>query len=167
MDLVQIPRNPEKEVFTLKAGDHYFAFITSEEGVFLVPETFSSPLVASNKARSLKRVHKIQVNLKKTEKAKTPSKLQPKCIFYTEAEVTKLTHLRFRESWFIVAPKGGYVKSVMEDNKVVEYAKDLSKAKDFKSYEEASDYMKTLDLVVQAGHSLRRYFKETQPLKRS
>ena len=63
MDLVQIPKNPEKEVFTLKAGEHYFAFITSEESVFLIPEPFKSPLVASNKARSLKRVHKIQVNL--------------------------------------------------------------------------------------------------------
>jgi hypothetical protein len=167
MDLVQIPKNPEKEVFTVKAGEHYFAFITSEESVFLIPEPFKSPLVASNKARSLKRVHKIQVNLKKTEKPKTASKLQPKYVLYTEAEVAKLTHLRFRETWFILAPKGGYVKSVMEGKKVVEYANDLSEAREFKTYEEASDYMKTLDLVIKNGHSLRRYFKETKPFKTS
>lgn len=166
MDLVQIPKNPEKEVFTLKAGENYFAFITSEDSVFLVAEPFKSPLVASNKARSLKRVHKIQVNLKKTEKPKTASKLQPKCVLYTEAEVAKLTHLRFRETWFILAPKGGYVKSVMEGKKVVEYTEDISNAKEFKSYEEATDYLKTLDLVVKTGHGLRRYFKETKQIDR-
>ncbi len=167
MDLVQIPKNPGKEVFTLKAGENYFAFITSEDSVFLIPEPFKSPLVASNKARSLKRVHKIQVNLKKTEKPKTASKLQPKCVLYTEAEVAKLTHLRFRETWFILAPKGGYVKSVMHANKVVEYTDDINSAKEFKSYEEASDYLKTLDLVVRTGHGLRRYFKETKQVPRS
>lgn len=166
MDLVQIPKNPEKEVFTLRAGEHYFAFITSEDSVFLVTEPFKSPLIASNKARSLKRVHKIQVNLKKTEKPKTASKLQPKCVLYTEAEVAKLTHLRFRETWFILAPKGGYVKKVMEDGEIVEYTQDIKDAREFKSYEEASDYLKTLDLVVRLGHGLRRFFKETKDIKK-
>jgi hypothetical protein len=162
MDLVQIPKNPEKEVFTLKAGESYFAFITSEDSVFLVPEPFKSPLVASNKARSLKRVHKIQVNLKKTEKPKAASKLQPKCVLYTEAEVAKLTHLRFQETWLILAPKGGeYVRSVLQNKKVVEYTNNISDAKAFKSYEEAAGFIKTLDMVIKKGHDLRRYFKQT------
>jgi hypothetical protein len=161
MDLVKIPRGPEKEIFTIRSGDQYFAFITGEEDIFLIDEAFESPLVASNKARALKRQHKIQVNLKKTKKPNIKSKLQPKCVLYTEAEVAKLTHLKFRETWLICAPKGGYVKKLMEGNKVVEYTNNNDEAKAFKSYEDASDYIKTLDMVVKRGHSLRRYFTRT------
>jgi hypothetical protein len=161
MDLVRIPRGPEKEVFTVKSGDRYFAFITGPDDIFLIDEPFQSPLVASNKARALKREHKIQVNLKKTKKPKIEGKLQPKYVLYTEAEVAKLTHLRFRETWLICAPKGGFVSKVMQDNKVVEYTEDHGKAKTFKSYEDASDYVKTLDMVVKKGHSLRRFFAKT------
>lgn len=161
MELVRIPRGPEKEVFTVRAGDRYFAFITGAEDIYLLEESFESPLVASNKARALKRQHKIQVNLKKTKKPAVQSKLQPKCVLYTEAEVAKLTHLRFRETWLICAPKGGYVKKVMQDNKVVEYTNDNKEAKSFKSYEDAADYVKTLDMVVKKGHNLRRYFTRT------
>ena len=161
MDLVKIPRGPEKEIFTVKSGDQYFAFITGAEDIYLIDEPFKSPLVASNKARALKRQHKIQVNLKKTKKPAAQGKLQPKCVLYTEAEVAKLTHLRFRETWLICAPKGGYVKKVMQDNKVVEYTNDNKEAKSFKSYEDAADYVKTLDMVVKKGHNLRRYFTRT------
>lgn len=161
MDLVKIPRGPEKEVFTVKSGDRYFAFITGADDIFLIDEPFESPLVASNKARALKRQHKIQVNLKNTKKPVAKSKLQPKYVLYTEAEVAKLTHLRFREAWLICAPKGGFVAEIMQNNKVVEYTTDHSKAKTFKSYEDASDYIKTLDMVVKKGHSLRRFFART------
>lgn len=161
MDLVKIPRGPEKEIFTVKSGDQYFAFITGAEDIYLIDEPFKSPLVASNKARALKRQHKIQVNLKKTKKSNIEGKLQPKCVLYTEAEVAKLTHLRFRETWLICAPKGGYVADVMKNKKVVEYTENMTNAKAFKSYEDASDYVKTLDMVVKKGHSLRRYFTRT------
>ena len=108
-------------------------------------------------------IHKIYliINLKKTKKPAAQSKLQPKCVLYTEAEVAKLAHLRFRETWLICAPKGGYVKKVMQDNKVVEYTDNNKEAKSFKSYEDAADYVKTLDMVVKKGHSLRRYFTRT------
>mgnify|MGYP000037964001 FL=1 len=75
--------------------------------------------------------------------------------------MAKLAHLRFRETWLICAPKGGYVKKVMQDNKVVEYTDNNKEAKSFKSYEDAADYVKTLDMVVKKGHSLRRYFTRT------
>jgi hypothetical protein len=75
--------------------------------------------------------------------------------------VAKLTHLRFREAWLILAPQGGYVENLMENKKVVGYTKNLSNAKVFKSYEDASDYVKTLDMVVKKGHTLRRYFVQT------
>lgn len=161
MDLVKIPRGPEKEIFTIRSGDRYFAFITGADDIFLIDEPFESPLVASNKARALKRQHKIQVNLKNTKKPVAKSKLQPKCVLYTEAEVAKLTHLRFRETWLICAPQGGFVSDVMKNNKVVKYTQEYTDAKKFKSYEDASDYVKTLDLVVKKGHSLRRYFVRT------
>jgi hypothetical protein len=161
MDLVKIPRGPEKEVFTVRSGDQYFAFITGADDIFLIDEPFKSPLVASNKARALKRQHKIQVNLKNTKKPVTKSKLQPKCVLYTEAEVAKLTHLRFRETWLICAPQGGFVSEVMQNDKVVEYTKEYGTAKAFKSYEDASDYVKTLDMVIKKGHTLRRYFTRT------
>jgi hypothetical protein len=161
MELVRIPRGPEKEIFTVRAGDRYFAFITGEEDIFLLEESFESPLVASNKARALKRQHKIQVNLKKTKKPNIESKLQPKCVLYTEAEVAQLTHLRFRETWLICAPKGGYVANVMQNKKVVEYTDNMEDAKSFKTYESASDYVKTLDMVVRKGHNLRRCFTRT------
>ena len=161
MDLVKIPRGPEKEIFTIRSGDQYFAFITGEEDIFLIDEAFESPLVASNKARALKRQHKIQVNLKKTKKPNIKSKLEPKCVLYTEAEVAKLTHLRFRETWLICAPKGGYVANVMQNKKVVEYTDTMENAKAFTTYESASDYVKTLDMVVKKGHNLRRCFTRT------
>ena len=75
--------------------------------------------------------------------------------------MAKLTHLRFREAWLILAPQGGYVENVMENKKVVEYTEDAGKAKVFKSYEDATDYVKTLDMVVKKGHTLRRYFIQT------
>jgi hypothetical protein len=49
----------------------------------------------------------------------------------------------------------------MENRKVVDYTRDVSNAKVFKSYEDASDYVKTLDMVVKKGHTLRRYFVQT------
>jgi hypothetical protein len=34
----------------------------------------------------------------------------------------------------------------------------VAEAKVFKNYEDASAFLKTLDMVVKRGHSLRRYF---------
>ena len=161
MELTRISKNPEKEVFTIKAGEHYLGFIVGDEDLYLIPEMFESPLVASNKARSLKRIHKIEANVKKNTKLAVKSKVRPKCVLYTETEVAKLTHLRFREAWLILAPQGGYVENVMENKKVVDYTQDASNAKVFKSYEDASDYVKTLDMVIRKGHTLRRYFVQT------
>lgn len=161
MQLLELDKTIDKEVFTVKANGEYYAVINSEDKFYIVSEKFSSPLVASNTARKLRRERKIKFEQTKASNKTSKAKIPEKARIYTEAEVGRLTHLQFKEAWLILAPQGGYVRSVMNDKKVVEYAKEMSEAKVFPSYEDASDYVKTLDLVVKRGHTLRRFFVRT------
>jgi hypothetical protein len=162
MELAQFSKNPNKEICTIKANGVYMVAIAGDDDLFILPELFDSPLVACNKARALKKQHKIEVNLKKIPAKPNQVKVEKKCVLYTETEVAKLTHLRFKEAWLILSPTGGYVSSVLTNKQVARYSPDVADARVFKNYEDASAFVKTLDMVVKRGHSLRRYFVENE-----
>lgn len=162
MELAQFPKNANKEVFTVKAEGVYLAAIVGDDDIYILPELFESPLVACNKARSLKKKHKIEVNLKKSPINQKQTKVEKKCILYTETEVVKLTHLRFKEAWLILGPTGTYVSEVLKNKRVAQYAKEISGAHVFKNYEDASSHAKMLDMVIKKGHNLRRYFVQNE-----
>lgn len=160
--LLEIPKNPEKEVFTIKHNGEYYAAIAGDSSVYVCPEAFDSPLKASNHARAVKRQHKITVNIKKQEKTGV-SKNTPKMIrrnrLYTEAEMASQTELKFREVWLIVGPNGNYAGEVLTKDKVVSYVADKESANTYKTYEEAIITLNVLDRVVKKGHQLRRFFE--------
>ena len=162
VNLIEIPKHPDKEVFTVKVDNRYYAVITGNDSMYMIPEMFDSPLKASNHARSLKRQLKIDVNIKKEQKTKVlnnTTKILRKKQFYTEAEMASETRLKFREVWLIVSPDNRYVGQVLKDNEVVKYVESQNYAFAFKTYEEATLNLKTLDMVVKKGHKLKRFFE--------
>jgi len=168
MNLIEIPLQPTKEVFTVKSDGKYYGAITGEECVFVIPESFDSPLKASNHARSLKRQHKITVNIKKQETksvAKNTTKIVKKNRLYTESEMASHTNLRFREAWVIIGPDGGFASNILANDKVVKYVEEPEQAQIFKTYEEAIISSNVLDRVLKKGHNLRRFFQETDKNK--
>ena len=161
-NLLEIPKTPEKEIFTVKHNGNYYAVITGEQSIFVSPEIFDSPLKASNHARALKRRHKIEVKIKKDEKTKVvnnTTKILRKKQLYTEAEMASETKLKFREVWLILGPTGEYASNILEQNTVVNYVKDRNKAQTYKTYEDAIITLNVLDKVVRKGHQLRRFFE--------
>lgn len=161
MDLLEIPRNPEKEVFTVKHNDKYYAVITGDDKLFISSELFDSPLKASNHARSLKRQRNINVKIKKEQKTKVfnnTTKILRKNQLFTEAEMASETKLKFREVWVILSPAGFYAKNIIQNDTVVDYSAERNDAQVFNTYEEAVIQLKTLDIVVKRGHKLQRFF---------
>lgn len=168
MQLIQICKNPEKEIFSIKIGSLYYGVITGSSELHVTTEGFESPLKASNNARSLKKKYNIKADIKKSEKtdknAKTIKINQNVCL-YTEAEIASmasLTNLRFREAWVIRSLDGSYVKDTQRKNSVTDYVGTKEEATLFPSYESASLRLKTLDLVVKKGHRLQRFFIENK-----
>jgi hypothetical protein len=162
-DLLEIPKNPDKGVFTLKHEGKYYGAITGDTSVFVSPVVFDSPLKASNHARSLKRKNKINLSIKKqnnVDATKNTYKIARENCFYTEAEMASRTDLKFREVWLIVNLEGKYASQILSNNNVVKYVNKKEKAQSFKTYEEAQTHLKTLDTVVRRGHTLRRFFEE-------
>jgi hypothetical protein len=163
MTLVKLDTNNDREVYTVKINHGYHGVVVGDNNLYVTTESFESPLKAANAARKLKRENKITRTVKKKSDVNytaIQTKIRRVKKLYTETEVASLTHLRFRENWVILNPKGEYVKTVLSDNKVVDYCAKKEQARTFKTYEEASDYQKTLDRVVKTGHTLRRYFVE-------
>jgi hypothetical protein len=161
-NLLEIPKTPEKEIFTVKHNGKYYAAITGEQSIFVSPEIFDSPLKASNHARALKRQHKIDVKIKKDEKTKVvnnTAKILRKKQLYTEAEMASETKLKFREVWLILGPTGQYASKVLKENTVVNYVKDKDKAQTYRTYEDAIITLNVLDKVIRKGHQLRRFFE--------
>lgn len=161
-NLLEIPKTPEKEIFTVKHNGKYYAAITGEQSIFVSPEIFDSPLKASNHARALKRQHNIDVKIKKDEKTKVvnnTTKILRKKQLYTEAEMASETKLKFREVWVIVGPTGKYATNILTDKTVADYVVNKDKAQTYRTYEEAIITLNVLDKVIQKGHQLRRFFE--------
>lgn len=162
VNLIEIPKHPEKEVFTIRIDNLYYAVITGHDSIYMSPETFDSPLKASNHARSLKRQLQIDVKIKKEEKrtvVNNTTKILRKKQLYSEAEMASETKLRFREVWIIVGPNGKFATSIIQNNTVVNYANNKEEAQRFRTYEDAILQLKTLDMVVKRGHRLQRFFE--------
>ena len=160
--LFVIPKHPNKEVFTVKLNDKYYAVIMGDDTIYMSPETFDSPLQASNHGRALKRQLKIDVKIKKKQKPKVLNntvKILKRNRLFTEAEMASETRLKFREVWLIISPDERYVSEMLKNNTVVEYVSDDSLAHTFRTYEEANLNLKTLDMVIKKGHRLKRFFE--------
>lgn len=163
MQTATVKLEENKEIYTLKAGNLYFGLVWSEQNrtFYVTDEGSTTAFQAANAARKLKKYKDtgklstkkaaIRKNTDKVNKTK-PVKL------YTEAEMTGMTHLRFREAWVITNITGQYVETSLTADRVVKYSKNKDKAQVFKSYEEASMLAKTLDSVHEVGHSLKRFF---------
>lgn len=159
-DLIVLPKNSNKEVFTIKIEGRYRAVISDDNNFYLHPTQFDSPLKAANFGRSLKKTLDIKIKkIKKTNRVNNTSKILRKKHLLTEAEMTSETRLKFREVWLILSPDDNYVGDVLNNNKVVKYVRDKDNALTFKTYEEAMLNLKTLDMVIKRGHKLRRFFE--------
>lgn len=160
INVLVLPKNSEKDVFTLKTEGNYYAVVSDEEAFYIVPTLFDSPLRAANFGRALRKSLDLKIKKKqKTKNADNTSKILRKKHLYTEAEMSSETRLKFREVWLIVSPDEQYVGEVLTDNKVVKYVGDKSQAFTFKTYEEATLNLKTLDMVIKRGHRLKRFFE--------
>ena len=163
--LQQVSKKTEKEIVLIKIQSKYLALINTKDELYICPETYESPLVASNAARALKKQYKIKKG-ENTDvvpsKPKKPTKIAKVKPLYTEEEMSSRPHLKFREVWVILSPRGEFVEKAIEDATLVHYQKDCKKAEIFKSYEDALFKLKTLDMVVKKGHYLRRFFEEVK-----
>ncbi len=163
--LQQVTKDLNKELVVIKTSLGYISLVDGDDCFYVCPEIFESPLKASNNARALKKKH----NIKKKVKLDTPlaTKRKPTKIakvnsLYTEEEMSSRPHLRFREVWVILSPRGEFVEKAIENATLVQYQTDRAKAEIFKSYEDALFKLKTLDMVVKKGHYLRRFFEEVK-----
>lgn len=163
--LLCVSKETEKEVFTVKAGDSYYAVINGKENLYVCPEAFDSPLKAANHGRSLKRKNNIGSAANILKKSVAPairSKVRKKRQLFSEAEVADRTHLRFKEVWVITNPEGKFVIEAIKDKTLVKYSGNRDAAEVFKTYEDALYTLTTLDMVVRKGHQLRRYFEKQE-----
>jgi len=165
--LLSIPKVIEKEVFTLKTEGKYYGIVQGDAEFFVCPEEFDSPLRAANHARSIARQLRKENKLSSPDytlkKVKAPvirSKVAKKKELFTEAEVAKKTHLRFKEVWVILNPEGRFVTEAIKNKTLVRYSTKKEQAMVFSSYEDAIYTSTTLDMVVRKGHQLRRYFEK-------
>jgi len=162
-ELVKIEKTAEKEVFAIKLGKTYLAVVNADDDLYFLPSLYESPLVACNAARAEKRKNSIKLNVKKkvnSAQSKKSTKIAKVNSLYTEEEMSSRPHLRFREVWVILNPRGEFVEKAIEDATLVKYQTDKAKAEIFKSYEDALFKLKTLDMVVKKGHYLRRFFEK-------
>jgi len=176
MEPFKISKNPTKEIFTVQTSDgKYFGVIQSDNDLHILPQPFDSPLKASNAARSAKKKFNIQMSIV-SDMTQTPSKSHVKNYqdagvsefrttirrgknLYSETEMKAKPYLRFREVWLIVSPAGStYVKRSLCSGVIAEYCKNQEQAEVFKSYEDATYRLNTLDMVLKKGHKLRRFY---------
>lgn len=165
MELAKIKLDKEKELQVLKINDSYHGVVWDGESLEITTEGFPSALKAANETRRLKKTNNLKTTVKKQNKVKTSKpkiSKEKKLKFYTEAEMTRLTHLRFREAWVIINRQGAFVETSLTETKVVTYTKKQESGQVFKSYEDASMTAKVLDRVHEPGHTLRRFFIENK-----
>jgi hypothetical protein len=165
MDLVQIKLDKDKELQVLNLDGSYHGVVWDGETLMVTCEGFSSALKAANETRKLKKTKNLKTTVKKQNKARTTKPKiakEKKLKFYTEAEMTQLTHLRFREAWVILNRHGGFVERSITEKEVVKYNNTQGSAQVFKSYEDARMTANVLDRVHEPGHTLRRFYVENK-----
>lgn len=98
----------------------------------------------------------------KRTKVQKPTKITRRAHLYTEAEVAQLTTLQFHEAWVIKGPTGGYVADPTTSGVLTDYVEKKEHAHIYASYESAIVRLKTLDMCIKKGHTLTRFYLETQ-----
>jgi hypothetical protein len=167
MTATSVKLTDDKEIYTLKINATYYGLVWDKDNstIHITEDNAATPLQAANAARKLKKYKdngtppdKTQAPSKNTDKVKKAEPVK----LYSETEMAGMTHLRFREAWVVLSLKGLYVETSLTRDKVVKYNRNRDKAQVFKTYEEASMLLKTLDSVHEVGHTLKRFFIENK-----
>lgn len=171
MEILNIPAEVTKEIFTAKAGGEYVGCVRMVDYICFTAETFDSALKAANKARNLKRLLSQQNGTqpeKKSVPTKSPSiKVKKKVVYHQRLfslpEIKVMPLLRFKEVWVIL--KGNqYVSDCLnkKEKKLVSYSAERSEAKLFKYHDEAKSMITTLKGVLGPGFELARFFIQNE-----
>ena len=167
MTATSVKLTDDKEIYTLKISAVYYGLVWDKDNstIYITEDSTTTPLQAANAARKLKKYKdngappdKTQAPSKNIDKVKKAEPVK----LYSETEMAGMTHLRFREAWVVLNIKGLYVEASLTRDKVVKYNRERDKAQVFKTYEEASMLLKTLDSVHEVGHTLKRFFIENK-----
>lgn len=165
MRLAEIKLDKDKELQILKLGEVCHGVLWDGEVLRITEEGFSNALKAANETRKIKKIQNLKTTVKKQNKPKlSKPKIakEKKLKFYTEAEMARLTHLKFKEAWVILSRYGTYVERSITDKEVVKYNAAKGEAQVFKSYEDARMTANVLDRVHEPGHTLRRFYIENK-----
>jgi hypothetical protein len=167
MTAASVKLTNDKEIYTLKINAEYYGLVWDKDNctIHITEDSAATPLQAANAARKLKKYkdngtppEKIQAFSKNIDKVKKAEPVK----LYSETEMAGMTHLRFREAWVVLSLEGLYVETSLTRDKIVKYNKSRDKAQVFKTYEEASMLLKTLDSVLKVRHTLKRFFIENK-----
>jgi len=167
MQIINLPADCKKEIFTAKVEEGYVGCVRTDEYVCFTIEKFDSALKAANRARNLQRNLKNKSESKiSSTTVKTPSKKVKKKVAYTPklytlAETEAMPLLRFQEVG-VITRENLYVQDCLEkeNKRLVRYTPDKDKAKYYKDHEEAKMTMRVLKGVVGPGFDLKRFFVE-------
>lgn len=159
-DLIELSVETKKDISTIKQNNGFCGVIRAEKTIYITTETFPNALQAANSARALRKKYKIAGNIKKKETTESLVKLQTTkpTVLLTEFEMANSPDLRVKEVWVLFSPNKKYIKTALSNSKVVTYTTDKTQAQVFNTYEEAAILQKTLDVVLQKGHILKRFF---------
>jgi hypothetical protein len=167
MTATSVKLTNDKEIYTLKINAEYYGLVWDKNNltIHITENSVATPLQAANAARKLKKykdngtpLEKTQASSKNIDKVKKAEPVK----LYSETEMAGMTHLRFREAWVVLSLEGLYVETSLTLDKIVKYNKSRDKAQVFKTYEEASMLLKTLDSVLKVRHTLKRFFIENK-----
>jgi len=169
MQIIGLPVDKKKEIFTAKVDGSYVGCVRTEEYVCFTLEKFDTALKAANKARNLQRnlktksENKISSITVKTTSEKTEKKVAYTQKLYTLAETEAMPLLRFQEVW-VITRENLYVRDCLDqkNKRLVRYTPDKEKAKHYSDHEEAKMTMRVLKGVVGPGFDLKRFFVENK-----
>jgi hypothetical protein len=174
MEILGIPTEAAKDVFTAKTDQGYVGCVQADVCFYFTAEVFTSALQAANAARKLRKEISVKwgkdteeepKTLTKSKKGskKTKKKVRYLNRLYTQAEVETMPLLRFREVWIILRD-GAYVSDCLnfEKKELVNYSKNVEGAKLFSRHEDAKSIMKTLQGVIGPRFKLMRMYVENE-----
>jgi hypothetical protein len=169
MEILNLPEEKTKDIFTSKTEKGYVGCVRTEICFCITTEVFPNALQAANAARKLKKgLSTPLTSFKTSEKIKKSSKKSKSTVswrdrLYTLAEVEAMPLLRFREVW-IILHRNEYVSDCLnyEKKELVKYTKSKTNAKLFRCHEEAKNTMRTLRGVIGPGFNLMRMFIENR-----
>jgi len=167
MEILNIPAEVTKEIFTAKTGEKYVGCVRMVDYICFTAETFDSALKAANKARNLKRLLSQQSGTQPQKKSVPTEgssvKVKKKVVYHQRLfslpEIEVMPLLRFKEVW-VILKDNQYVSDCLnkEEKKLVSYSAKRSEAKLFKYHDDAKSMVTTLKGVLGPGFELTRFF---------